>query len=1038
MWPYRNLLFLVFLLLSSIAYGQQDVDMHLSNTFLNGKTILKVKRDFHDPYLWVLAKNNEVYRINSISLTVDDYTPQFAAYGNLQFVDIAGRSQDTVFVGTNSTNVIEYKKGLFKVISKPDGLDGNINELGMDHLYESFGGAGGDPLNGLPILMIATTANIYYYDCLNEKVYSTGLPPANNHLYETTYRTETYSDFGTLGFDPATQSTVIDKLRGTVYVGDIWHNTTEFGNNIYTDYYTTSDYLDDGNDYLYMDQLWGTENGLFENSFNSSYTTGSVYRHYLTGIKVNKVTSIYGLVAFPNPQGLTHQNMLVGTDNGFYFSSSGYWNMAPGAVRDYNTFTFDTEIGNQVINDVCVNATSYSPTICEDGVWVAGSKGLYYLKPDYGKYINSQNYQAAAFENMPTTTSSMSVCAGTSVNAVINNGWYTGNAIQWYKDGQELPGQSQNSLQINSAGDYYAVLYDPCSTIHIETNHLDVQIISAPVFSFNYPDKLQYCDSTSTTLQTDKNPQYQYRWYTNGILNGNTTNQYTVTTSGKYKVEVSACTNSWVPSKEIEVDLFNLPAPIINSDKSQYCAGDNALLTVNVPTDPGYSINWYKDGTLMSNQQDKTSIAADVNGNYSVTILSKVANCISASNTLAISFTPAPVFSFNYPDKLQYCAGMPVTLTASGSSGYQYRWYTNDVLNGTTGQTQNVTGSGKYKVEVSACTGSWVPSKDVEVDLITIPLPVIKTDKQAYCIGDNATMSIGIQDDPAYTINWYKDNVLVDSYKGQTSVTTNIAGNYSVIVTANNANTDGSICKQASTVQPLSFNPLPTVSIQQIIKNTLCDGQTVDLKVSYDNGAVQWSNGQSSDIITVSTSGSYTATVISTAGCEEKADVNVQFAPNPVLNIPNVGVCVPSHKVATIVAPNGMASYRWNGVPGTNVYTADHPQTITLTVTDANGCQATQDIQVSDECPNVNIPNAFTPNNDGINDTWEITGLEYDPTAMVKIFTRYGEQVYESRGYSKPWDGTFKGKKLQAGTYYYIINAKNDTQTYSGYLTIIY
>ncbi|MEO9172965.1 MAG: hypothetical protein ABI203_07720, partial [Mucilaginibacter sp.] len=76
------------LLLCTKAYcQQQDVDFHLNIQLLTGKTILKVKRDFYDPYLWVLGNNNQVYRINSLTKVVDDYTPQFAAYSALQFVD---------------------------------------------------------------------------------------------------------------------------------------------------------------------------------------------------------------------------------------------------------------------------------------------------------------------------------------------------------------------------------------------------------------------------------------------------------------------------------------------------------------------------------------------------------------------------------------------------------------------------------------------------------------------------------------------------------------------------------------------------------------------------------------------------------------------------------------------------------------------------------------------------------------------------------------------------------------------------------------
>jgi hypothetical protein len=69
---FRKFLF-VLLLICSRSYGQQDVTFHLNAHLLPGKKILKVKRDFYDPYLWVLAQNNEVYRVNSLTQAIDDY-----------------------------------------------------------------------------------------------------------------------------------------------------------------------------------------------------------------------------------------------------------------------------------------------------------------------------------------------------------------------------------------------------------------------------------------------------------------------------------------------------------------------------------------------------------------------------------------------------------------------------------------------------------------------------------------------------------------------------------------------------------------------------------------------------------------------------------------------------------------------------------------------------------------------------------------------------------------------------------------------------
>lgn len=69
----------------------------------------------------------------------------------------------------------------------------------------------------------------------------------------------------------------------------------------------------------------------------------------------------------------------------------------------------------------------------------------------------------------------------------------------------------------------------------------------------------------------------------------------------------------------------------------------------------------------------------------------------------------------------------------------------------------------------------------------------------------------------------------------------------------------------------------------------------------------------------------------------------------------------------------------------------------------------------------LDIPNSFSPNGDGINDTWRADALLAYPRCRIMVFNRNGNVVYESNGYKGPWNGTFQGKLLPAGTYYYII-----------------
>jgi gliding motility-associated-like protein len=110
--------------------------------------------------------------------------------------------------------------------------------------------------------------------------------------------------------------------------------------------------------------------------------------------------------------------------------------------------------------------------------------------------------------------------------------------------------------------------------------------------------------------------------------------------------------------------------------------------------------------------------------------------------------------------------------------------------------------------------------------------------------------------------------------------------------------------------------------------------------------------------------------------------------------------------------------------------------TYKLTVTGRGGCVSSDEVFVKLLKAPV-IPNAFSPNGDGINDTWVIKYLESYPGATVEVFNRYGQIMYFSTGYSKPWDGKSNGVDLPVGTYYYIVNPKNGRKALSGSLTIL-
>jgi gliding motility-associated-like protein len=85
----------------------------------------------------------------------------------------------------------------------------------------------------------------------------------------------------------------------------------------------------------------------------------------------------------------------------------------------------------------------------------------------------------------------------------------------------------------------------------------------------------------------------------------------------------------------------------------------------------------------------------------------------------------------------------------------------------------------------------------------------------------------------------------------------------------------------------------------------------------------------------------------------------------------------------------------------------------------------------------IDVPNAFSPNGDGVHDTWDITNLIDYPGCTVEVFNRYGQRVYYSAGYGTPWNGNVGGKPLPMATYYYVIHLKNGFAPRTGSVTIV-
>ena len=200
---------------------------------------------------------------------------------------------------------------------------------------------------------------------------------------------------------------------------------------------------------------------------------------------------------------------------------------------------------------------------------------------------------------------------------------------------------------------------------------------------------------------------------------------------------------------------------------------------------------------------------------------------------------------------------------------------------------------------------------------------------------------------------------------------------------------------------------------------------------------------------TYTSSGIYKDTLTASNGCDSIITLNLIINPKSLSTI-NAAICsgqsyagytVAGTYIDTLIAVNGCDSIRtlnltvkppsfstnetsicsgqnYGGHTTAGVYTDVFIAT--------NGCDSvrTLNLTIKNNC-NIYIPNAFTPNKDGLNDLFKPTINMAFQKFSFTIFNRYGEKIFETYEYGKGWDGTFKGKDQQSGTYVYRITFTN-------------
>ena len=221
------------------------------------------------------------------------------------------------------------------------------------------------------------------------------------------------------------------------------------------------------------------------------------------------------------------------------------------------------------------------------------------------------------------------------------------------------------------------------------------------------------------------------------------------------------------------------------------------------------------------------------------------------------------------------------------------------------------------------------------------------------------------------------------------------------------------------------------------------DGR-IDLTVS---GGVppytfQWSNGHTSQNLFDVEAGDYSVLIVDYNGCSLVAEETIGHPDEIIIQETLSHVTCKDHHdgIIDLNVYGGIPGYSYNWSHGeTSRDVSNLPGgNYKITVEDQHNCIMEKDFLIS--VPDIGciwIPNAFTPNNDGINDVWEIRNYYLYPDVTVRVFSKRGNEVFSSVGYNNPWDGTHNGRDVPSGTYYYVVNTREGHPPYTGSVTIV-
>ena len=231
----------------------------------------------------------------------------------------------------------------------------------------------------------------------------------------------------------------------------------------------------------------------------------------------------------------------------------------------------------------------------------------------------------------------------------------------------------------------------------------------------------------------------------------------------------------------------------------------------------------------------------------------------------------------------------------------------------------------------------------------------------------------------------------------------------------------------------LTLDPKPALNLPASAE--FCSGQSVDLDAGSGFSSYEWTKGgsgtpiSSNQILNVTTAGTYNLKVKNSFGCENSTSVTVTQSSLGTIT----GVQIVNNTATVIMSNSGSFLYSLNN----SVWQSSN------TFSNLSNGNHTVYVKTSGDCvigqmnfTIFNVPNSFTPNAEGINDTWKIHGMENYPNSDIKVYARNGKLVLSKMTAGTfEWDGKFDSRAVPTGSYWYIIKV-SDGRLLNGWLLI--